>query len=40
MQNQHNGVIAQLARASALHAEGREFESHWLHKTIFKDIHY
>ena len=27
-----NGVVAQMARASALQAEGREFESHLLHK--------
>lgn len=26
-----NGVLAQLVRASALQAEGREFESHILH---------
>ena len=26
------GVIAQLARASALHAEGRRFDSDWLHQ--------
>ena len=25
------GVIAQLARASDLHSEGRGFDSHWLH---------
>ena len=28
---QQNGGLAQLARASALHAEGRGFESHILH---------
>ena len=33
------GGLAQLARASALHAEGHRFESDILHfLTIFKDI--
>ena len=26
------GPIVQMARTSALHAGGREFESHWVHK--------
>lgn len=29
-----SGVVAQMARASALHAEGRGFESHPLHKIM------
>ena len=29
------GDVAQLARASALHAEGREFDSCHLHHSIF-----
>lgn len=28
-----NGPIVQLARTPALHAGGREFESHWVHNT-------
>ena len=32
------GVIAQLARASALHAEGRRFDSDWLHKRFLKSV--
>ena len=30
------GGLAQLARASALHAEGRGFESHSLHQEEYK----
>ena len=30
------GELAQLARASALHAEGRGFESHILHQSDIK----
>ena len=29
----NNGPIAQMARAPALHAGGREFESHWVHNS-------
>ena len=35
---QFNGPIVQLARTSALHAGGREFESHWVHKKYLKFI--
>ena len=30
------GPIAQLARASVWHTEGREFESRWVHKKIWR----
>ena len=33
----HSGELAQLARASALHAEGHRFESDILHKKSRKD---
>ena len=33
------GGIAQLARASALHAEGRRFESDYLHHNALFIIH-
>ena len=29
------GPIAQLARASVWHTEGREFESRWVHQSLF-----
>jgi hypothetical protein len=32
-----SGGLAQLARASALHAEGQRFESVILHNTFFKN---
>ena len=38
-----NGGLAQLARASALHAEGHRFDSDILHRSSFKQedvIHY
>lgn len=33
-----NGGLAQLARAPALHAGGRGFESHVLHQLIINDF--
>lgn len=29
-----------MARALALHARGREFESHWVHQNNFRGYHY
>ena len=36
MTNKTLGGLAQLARASALHAEGHRFDSDILHKTSYK----
>ena len=38
--NKDHGGLAQLARASALHAEGQRFESVILHKKVVPEMEY